>query len=288
MVSKSSAQHFILTRFNLLLWNKDKEGNKVRPRDWLEHRFALFEQYCLPSMQNQSCKDFEWIVLFDSRTPDYLKKKIGEYQKGCPQQVPVYVEPLNGRYFADIFRLEVVKKLNSQHVITTYLDNDALSINFVKDLQKRSESLSNGTVINYTDGYQYYTDHSYLMQIHYPRNHFMSVIEEGNPATLKTIYGYGTHYYIDKIHGVNIENVRNQPMWCEVIHEKNIGNDAYFLNARLVSEAKGFGLKVPESGLKYGLGMYLFRYLPRYIKTFVRRIGYRLEDIGNEKVLFVE
>ena len=43
--SQKVLQHFILTRFNLLLWNKDKKGSKVRTIKWLEHRFALFEKY---------------------------------------------------------------------------------------------------------------------------------------------------------------------------------------------------------------------------------------------------
>lgn len=68
-------QHFILTRFNLLLWNKDKENKKVRSKEWLEHRFSLFEKYCLPSIKSQTCQDFEWIVLFDSSTPEMLKEK---------------------------------------------------------------------------------------------------------------------------------------------------------------------------------------------------------------------
>lgn len=275
MHNQKDIQHFILTRFNLLLWNKDKEGNKVRTKGWLEHRFTLFEQYCLPSIKNQTCQNFDWIVLFDSTTPEEFRKKIEEYQKEWTQLIPVYVEPQNGCYFADIFRTEVVKRLNAQRVITTYLDNDdALSIHFVKDLQKRAETLGNGTFINYVDGYQYYTGHKYVMQIHYPRNHFMSVVEEGNPAMLKTIYGYGSHYYIEKIPGVKIENIKNQPMWCEVIHEKNMGNDAYFLGAKMVREAKGFGFMFQDSFFKYGLGVYLFRYLPRYCKTFIRRCGY--------------
>ncbi len=282
-------QHFILTRFNLLLWNKDKEGNIVRTKSWLEHRFALFEQYCLPSIKNQTCQNFEWIVLFDSTTPEPFKEKVEEYKKECPQLIPVYVEPQDGCYFAEIFREEVVRRFKSlsastgsasvhvfkSKVLTTYLDNDdTLSIHFVEDLQKRVESLSNGTFINYVDGYQYYTDYKYVMKIHYPRNHFMSVIEEGSPATIKTIYGYGSHYYIEKIPGVKIENVKNQPMWCEVIHEKNMGNDAYFLNAKMVREANGLGFMFQDLSFKYGIGNYLFRYLPRYCKTFIRRCGY--------------
>lgn len=46
-------QHFLLTRFNLLLWRQDKEGGKVRTTKWLEHRFLLFEKYCLPSIKNK-------------------------------------------------------------------------------------------------------------------------------------------------------------------------------------------------------------------------------------------
>lgn len=268
-------QHFILTRFNLLLWNKDKEGVPVRSKKWLEHRFELFERFCLPSIVAQTCREFQWIVLFDSTTPEPFKNKIENYQKECSQLIPVYVEPHNGHYFAEIFREEVIKRLNSQRVITTYLDNDdALNIHFVEDLQRRTESLSDGTFINYTDGYQYYTDYNYVMQIHYPRNHFMSVVEKSGVGN-KTIYGYGSHYYIDKIKGVRIEHVKNQPMWCEVIHEKNMGNDAYFLNAKMVKgDAMASGFTFQTSGFKYGLDVYLFRYLPRYCKTFIRRCGY--------------
>ena len=310
-------QHFILTRFNLYLWNKDKEGKKVRSREWLEHRFGLFEQFCLPSIKNQTCQNFEWIVLFDSTTPTKFKERVKEWQKECLQLIPVYVDPKDGQHFAQIFREEVVRRFKGsrvqefkgsscsnqelenerislantddtnytdkcfKRVLTTYLDNDdALNVRFVEDLQNRVQSLPNGTFIYYTDGYQYFTDHHYLMRIHYPRNHFVSVVESGNPATVKTIYGYGSHYYIDRIKDAKIEYINEVPMWCQVVHEKNMGNDAYFLGARMTKEndsqnentlVKDFGLQV---AVKSGIGLYLFRFLPRYCKTFIRRCGY--------------
>lgn len=192
-------QHFILTRFNLLLWKKDKSGNPVRSNKWLEHRFDLFERYCLPSICGQICKDFGWIVLFDSTTPTHYKEKIADYKKKCPQLIPVFVEPEQGRYFADIFRREVIKRQSAKRVITTYLDNDdALNVRFVEDIQKRALALNDGTFINYTHGYQFYTDYNYMMKVCNRRNHFMSVVETGNPTLLKTVYNYGSHYYIDK------------------------------------------------------------------------------------------
>lgn len=273
-----SLQHFILTRFNLSLWDKDKLGRKVRSFEWLEHRFSLFEQFCLPSLRKQSCQDFEWIVLFDSKTPNRYKERILEYQRLCPQMIPVYVEPENGRYFAKIFRNEVIKRLHASRVLTTYLDNDdTLNVRFVEDIQQRVSLLSDGTFISYNDGYQFFTDYKYLMRIHYTRNHFISVVEIGDSTKVRTIFGYGSHYYIDKIEGVMIENIKNQYMWCEVIHDKNMGNDAYFINAMMVKDdsilAKDFGLK---EEVKYGIGLYVFRFLPRYISTFVRRCKYYL------------
>lgn len=282
--------HYLLTRFNLLLWTKDKAGHKVRTAEWLEHRFALFERYCLPSIKAQTCQEFEWIVLFDSSTQKRFKSRIAEWQKVCPQLRPVFVEPEKGRYFAEIFRDEVCLRLSLRQaqgpqgrVLTTYLDNDdALSVRFVEDVQLRALALADGTFIYYTDGYQFFTDHGYMMRIRYPRNHFASVVEDGNPATLKTIYGYGSHYYVDKIPGVKLEMVKDLPLWCEVIHEKNMGNDAYFLGARMVKKAEGFGFMAEGSRFNAGLGVYLFRFLPRYVRTFVRRViiklrGYRFE-----------
>lgn len=167
--------------------------------------------------------------------------------------------------------------MNASRVLTTYLDNDdALNYQFVEDIQKRAIEAHSVTFINYTHGYQYYTDYNYLLRVRYPRNHFMSVVEQGDSSTIKTIYGYGSHYYIDKIVGVKIEQVDRSPMWCEVIHEKNMGNDAYFLfGSHMIGDSgflrANFGI---DETVKSGVGLCLFRFLPRYVKTFFRRIKY--------------
>lgn len=79
-------------------------------------------------------------------------------------------------------------------------------------------SVSDGTFSYFDEGYQYYADDKFLMRIHYPKNHFVSVVEKGIPISVKGIYGYGGHYYIDTIEGVKIVHVRNFLMWCEVVH----------------------------------------------------------------------
>lgn len=280
-------RHFILTRFNLLLWLQDKEGQRVRTIKWLEHRFLLFEKYCLPSIKNQMCQEFEWIVLFDSTTPERFKEKINTYQKECPQFIPVFVEPENGRYFAEIFREQIVKRLcskenqneNEKRLLTTYLDNDdALNVRFVEDLQQRALSAADGTFFYYDEGYQLYIDYNYMMMIHYPKNHFVSVVENGNPTTLKGIFGYGGHFHIDKIEGVKIERIKNQPMWCEVVHEKNMINDAnFFIGTKMVRDSELLRREFAiDETVRTGIVIYLFRFLPRYCRTFVKRAKSKL------------
>ncbi len=162
-------------------------------------------------------------------------------------------------------------------VLTTYLDNDdAVDLYFVEDIRQRAAAVPDGTFINYTHGYQFFTGYNYMMRVHYPRNHFISVVEKGDSTTLKTIYGYGSHYYIDRIKGVRIENVENCPMWCEVIHEKNMGNDAYSLfGTKMVRDESlmksSFGI---QQEVSYGAG--IIAPISTVCETLFRRVGYKL------------
>lgn len=186
----------------------------------------------------------------------------------------MFVEPENGRYFAEVFRREIIKRLSAMRVISTYLDNDdALNAIFVEDLRLRACTMKDGTFIFYDDGYQYFKDGNYMMQLSFPKNHFVSVLEKGDPVNLKGIYGYGSHYYINKIEGAIIEHVKGLRMWCEVVHDKNVMNDAKFLSSKMI---KGQNVLKSDFAIDvevdYGLGLYVFDFLPRYIKMFLRRI----------------
>lgn len=102
----------------------------------------------MTSLMNQTSQNFEWIVLFDSKTPDEFKVRIKRCQEECRQLIPVFVEPADGRYFQAIFRREVIKRLKAPRVVTTYLDNDdALDSRFVEDLRRREQSMGSLSII---------------------------------------------------------------------------------------------------------------------------------------------
>ena len=61
-------QHFILTRFNVKAkdWGEDSVGRQTLTSAWLDERFSLFLKYCLPSILNQSRKNFKWLIYFNN------------------------------------------------------------------------------------------------------------------------------------------------------------------------------------------------------------------------------
>lgn len=59
-----SFEHLIITRFNLNLYARDKHDAPTRTERWLEHRFEIFERYCLPSVAAQTNLEFQVALSF--------------------------------------------------------------------------------------------------------------------------------------------------------------------------------------------------------------------------------
>jgi hypothetical protein len=62
-------KHLLVTRYNVTFGAAAQQGIDGLDPDWLAHRDHLFRTYCVPSVQLQDRRDFEWILLFHPRTP---------------------------------------------------------------------------------------------------------------------------------------------------------------------------------------------------------------------------
>lgn len=135
--------HYLLTRFNLALWQEDKNGQTIDRGEWIRKRLKLFETYCLPSVAGQTCQEFRWILLVGADTPADLRERIKAYRKVCTQMKFVAVRAEYACRFADIFRQVVMADLKQKGwkegdlCLTTYLDNDdCIARMFVEQVQK--------------------------------------------------------------------------------------------------------------------------------------------------------
>lgn len=203
-------EHYIITRFNMP-WVKE-ESLKLKGLDpeYLRERFAIFDRFTVPSIIGQTCKNFKWLVFFDSRTPNEFLEKIESYRK-LDFYEPVFVSP-------GFSLKEYVDNLianSSGLFISSRLDNDdAILSDFVEVVQKKArEVYPQNKYITSPINYRYDVHDKTLTTYRLKKNHFISrtgnvfeVNQNGmpsNPAEYAVIPGT---YSIEVVHESNLLN----------------------------------------------------------------------------------
>ena len=201
-------KHFILTKFNLHIYHTKGEANLGG--EWLDHRFEIFNRFCYPSVMNQACTDFEWLVLFDEKTDAKYKTVIKQYRGFTP----AFVRGIQG--IKGIIEGHLKEPVD--YLITSRLDNDdALARSYVECVQQQFTE-QEFEFINLDDGCQYHSEHIHAYK--HNRNPFISLIEKYDG--FKTVWCC-THGEIHQVGSVKRINTP-RPQWMVVIHEKNALN----------------------------------------------------------------
>lgn len=277
-------RHFILTRFNLRIWTKDKNGKQTQTTEWLEKRFDLFETFCFPSVMNQSVQNFRWIVLFDAETPESFRAKIDAYKQEYPPFTPYFIASQEGRLFVRVFRKIVASQIEvGDTVITTYLDNDdALRYDYMEEIQRLATQVDDKTFISFKYGLQYFTQLNIATLVPFMNNHFISLVEKYEElGRLRTVFGYGSHIAIDSYKGTHTLYVTTpeRAEWIEVVHENNMDNDIRMtFDTHLVTDCRKLR---QEYGINLSLSprsrwVFYTRFLSRTVKEVWRHIRYRI------------
>lgn len=211
-----SISHLILTRFNLQY--EQNKTNAIQP-EWLDERLHLFEQYCIPSIQKQTCKNFTWIVLGDVRTPNVYKTKIEKYASIVAQMRIYWVAYQDDGYHALYKRIGEDLAADKEALISTRLDNDdAIAPNYIECVQELVQN-DIDEIISFPLGRQIFIKDNKSYLIRYPQNHFTSRVEHG---TFNTILAFDhTKIKTTQLHLIDTPT----PMWEEFVHGGNVSND---------------------------------------------------------------
>lgn len=282
--------HFIITRFNLRLWSKDKHNAPVRTENWLSKRFELFENYCFPSIKAQTNQNFKWICLFDYETPLKYKERINglniEYPQFCPYFLDINESNDVVHYLKKIIRGFLVNE--NEFIITTRIDNDdAFHVDMINEIQKKVLFERDwNTIYCFDYGLQYFKELNFAMKISYPNNHFISYVEKSSDE-FYTIMNFN-HYFVNK--EVRVVNLRNldKPMWIEVIHESNVDNDVKltFSLKPVIQNTKLDNYGIQQSiNAKSSLFNFIFKIIPRILKQIFRRMPSKIRSIFNKNQL---
>ena len=256
-------KHLIFTRFNL---QYELDSDLHLQAAWLDERFRLFEQYCLPSIVGQTDLHFTWVILSSNQTPDRYKNRLSSYAE-CYRNVQIeycdYYEDVNVLYKAMGDRYVE----DNDFLLSTRIDSDdMLAVDFVATLQSYVQShLSTDAVLSFPNGVQWFEKDKMAFAVSYSQNHFLSFLEDRH--NIRTCLG------IDhtKVSEQTLVLLPRTAMWCEIVHGNNICNGytpAYHYS-KCVVKLGSFPILLPE-----------FHALRQYLFIVREHIRFRYHQVG--------
>lgn len=181
-------RHYLITRFNIIQqWYNNYttvSGVRIQSEEWLEERFRLFEHYCLPSVAQQTTKDFVWLVLFNSETLEPYKERLKSYKAQCANFTPLFLEPYGDENaLVRGYILDHTPAERYQQVVTTRLDNDdAIRCDYLQMMQESVTPDQTDLFLNYRCGWQYNIETHLAFRMDYPASHYVSRVESLSPS----------------------------------------------------------------------------------------------------------
>ena len=255
-------QHYIITRFNLPVFAK-KVNKAVTDSscsdEYLSKRFPIFENYCFPSIKNQTCQNFKWLVLFDNNTPDrfrdWAKRLHEEYNNFVPcyldvhqyEQLPedyvtLYKANEKNLYKTDVGHVELdemilhhvitpafireqIRQFSNEipdYYITTRIDNDdAFHKDMIKTVQERFLSNHQRVIYDFPYLYKYVLEQGVVYKFELKNGHFSTLVEAG--SSTPQFVTYWNHLFVEQF--VKTEHIYTKPMGVELVHGMNVCND---------------------------------------------------------------
>lgn len=243
-----SFSHFIITRFNIS--SLPKGESPVCGKEYLDYRFPLFEKFCLPSVKNQTCKNFRWLVLFDINTPEEYKQRAAQWHSDFPNLIPCYLDynaygkpdyekeaaeiECNGKlreitatFIADTIRLLSPEK--TEWYLTTRLDSDdALHRKMVESVQKRFTANPCQTVFDYPYSYKFIKEEKVVYRYTLLNGHFMTMAETAGPGFRSVLFYNHLRIADNEV----VQHLFSHPLQTELIHGGNVVNGYTELTVR--------------------------------------------------------
>lgn len=222
-------QHYILTQFNVGLYEhrgRDVSGRSIcaDPHKWMEERLYLFETICAPSMRNQTCQNFKWIICCDEQTPDSALQRIMD----AHSNIEIFsvrssaVPRVNNRHVWILACSRIALGLaGEQQLITTRLDNDdALRRDFVETVQRCVPDAPRATIC-----FPNVVIHHLLLRtsafLTFYWNSYLSMVESAARG-FHTVWETQYHVMLGKRYP--IVNIIREPMLMIAAHGRNLIN----------------------------------------------------------------
>ncbi|MDB4160800.1 putative rhamnosyl transferase [Bacteroidia bacterium] len=276
-------KHFIITQFNLRNFPKSENNEYEKWVNWTRNRIILFKKYCLPSVLNQSEKDFTWLLYLDSETPQEFLGFIDEMNE-YPNIEVFLCSGAEGfqNHYMDAAYQKIDK--DTRWIVTSRMDNDdAVHRNMVKIIQQELE-FKHGYLVSLASGYVFDESRKKMAHYFYPMSPFLTIVEDSKVA--KGIFEKGhtiwpnlrlriykeiwVEWFSKKSRMVRF--VLCQPLWLQVVHQTNVSN-SFFRGLPVVrsKSLENFGMDLETTPSKWAeTSKYInYVYWKRYFKSTI-------------------
>lgn len=249
-------QHYLITRFNLKVagWEKTRTGEQVRDEAWLKNRIHLFKNYCLPSVLNQSRKDFLWLIFFNIDTPEHIQNEMMDLCGGHAFIRILYIDGLDALQPSVKHFIEKDKLADTKYIITSRLDNDdILHKDFIYTIYKMA-LIQKKVVIDTRKGFQIVLngDDVTIRDYNTSFNPFISLLEKAD--CIETVFSR-MHAAWDT--GCEVLVYDKEPLWIELVHSKNkLNGEKGNLPKALKFKANDFALPASSFFVKKDLDFF--------------------------------
>jgi len=204
----SPFEHFLLTRFSVPSPRGDEPTD-----NWLQERFKLFERYCLPSVQAQTCPNFRWGLLIGPSTKGWVIDRL--HYLGINEQDLITSNDWRGETAALDW---VYRFAKGTDILTSRIDSDdAISRSFIERLHRTK--FRRGTVaLNFSRGLQ--VTPNGLLLVWSKSNPFIS-LRVRDDSYRHTVLALN---HDDVARTFDTQQIRGGPAWLQVIHSSNLVN----------------------------------------------------------------
>ena len=273
-------KHFLITQFNL----RQFRSADTKLEDWINwtrNRIVLFKKYCLPSIVNQSNKDFTWLIYFDETTPEefqYLFDELSTHK---------FIKPCFANSDKE-FRTKHINDIKkntreNEWLLISRVDNDDCLHKDAIDRIQKEFIAKDKFLISLASGYTFNTENKHLSHYFYPMSPFISIVEKNNGNILGVFGKEHSHwkelrlFMYKEILSLNKDSkfILDKPYWMQMIHGGNVANSARRgLPVLREKDLKEFALEMQSVKQSYSdiPKYYNYVYWKRYFKCSVVKL----------------
>ena len=146
--SNLKISHFIITRFMVEFYHVNGFPKKIYSKAYINNGIRVMKKYLFPSLENQSCKDFIWILLLGNKANITYIESIINFNNTFEYKI-IYIKDINNY---------INEKSNGANIlITTRIDyDDGIYYDAVNDVRKHINLNKPIFLHGYNRGVYYY------------------------------------------------------------------------------------------------------------------------------------